>query len=402
MRILLHDLTGHPFQIQLSRQLAKRGHQVLHSYAKFFQGPKGALKKRPEDADGLIIEGLELDKTFQKYSFVKRLFQEMSYSRLLLQQVKTFQPEVVVFANTPSEVEWYVQRVCQKQKIKTVHWVQDVYGIAINRLLQKKVPVIGSVVGQVFIWFDRRLAQNSGQVVLISEDFQPLLKKWKVPQEKVHIIPNWAPLEEMPIRSKNNDWAIRQHLNKGFNFIYAGTLGMKHNPDLIIQLSKQFLSTTEDVRVIVISEGLGADWIKKQKKEQHLGNLIILPYQPYACLPDVLGSADVLLAILEPDAGFFSVPSKVLSYLCTQRPLLLAVPLENLAARVVRQNEAGFVVIPNDIEGFINKAVALYENSELCKTFARNGRQYAEKQFDIDKITTRFEEIIMECFNAPS
>ncbi|RMF52223.1 MAG: glycosyltransferase WbuB, partial [Bacteroidetes bacterium] len=32
MRILVHDYAGHPFQVQLSRALARRGHDVLHAY----------------------------------------------------------------------------------------------------------------------------------------------------------------------------------------------------------------------------------------------------------------------------------------------------------------------------------------------------------------------------------
>ncbi len=31
MRILVHDYSGHPFQAQLSRELARRGHDVVHS-----------------------------------------------------------------------------------------------------------------------------------------------------------------------------------------------------------------------------------------------------------------------------------------------------------------------------------------------------------------------------------
>jgi len=30
MRIGIHDFSGHPFQVQLSRELASRGHEVVH------------------------------------------------------------------------------------------------------------------------------------------------------------------------------------------------------------------------------------------------------------------------------------------------------------------------------------------------------------------------------------
>ena len=37
MRILVHDYAGHPFQVQLSRALAQRGHDVLHAYCASLQ-----------------------------------------------------------------------------------------------------------------------------------------------------------------------------------------------------------------------------------------------------------------------------------------------------------------------------------------------------------------------------
>jgi glycosyltransferase involved in cell wall biosynthesis len=266
--------------------------------------------------------------------------------------------------------------------------------VANDKLLREKMPVLGPLIGQLFLWFDRQLARNSDEIVLIYEDFQLLLASWHIAQDKMHVIPNWAPLPEMPVRPMDNEWAVSQQMAASFNFLYAGTLGMKHNPDLLLQLAKKFQSLAEEVRVVVVSEGLGADWLQAQQAEQGVANLILLPYQPYACLPDVLGSAAVLLAILEADAGVFSVPSKVLSYLCAQRPLLLAVPLENLAARVVLQNKAGFAVAPTDVTAFVAQALALYEDPELRATLAGNGRAYAEQNFDIEKIAQQFEKIM--------
>ena len=96
--------------------------------------------------------------------------------------------------------------------------------------------------------------------------------------------------------------------------------------------------------MLVVSEGPGADWLAEHASPDDA--LRLLPYQPYERLPEVLASADVLVAVLEPDAGAFSVPSKVLTYLCAGRPLLGALPADNLAARVVTQSGGGIVVPP--------------------------------------------------------
>ena len=120
-------------------------------------------------------------------------------------------------------------------------------------------------------------------------------------------------------------------------FLYSGTLGFKHDPSLLLELARW--ARDNDAVVAVVSEGPGADWLATHGADEP--GLRLLPYQPYERLPEVLASADVLVALLEPDAGSFSVPSKVLTYLCAGRPLLVSVSRDNLAARVVERSGGG-------------------------------------------------------------
>ncbi len=122
-----------------------------------------------------------------------------------------------------------------------------------------------------------------------------------------------------PVRDKANDWSRRHGLHDKFVFLYTGTLGMKHNPELLLGLAEKYRSH-ENVRIVVISEGIGAEWLAAKQKEKQLANLVLLPYQDFHALPEVLATGDILCAVLEEDAGVFSVPSKVLTYLCAARP----------------------------------------------------------------------------------
>jgi colanic acid biosynthesis glycosyl transferase WcaI len=63
--------------------------------------------------------------------------------------------------------------------------------------------------------------------------------------------------------------------------------------------------------------------------------LMLLDYQPYEQLPDMLASADALLVILERDASRCFVPSKSLNYFCTGRPVLALLQTDNAVARMV-------------------------------------------------------------------
>lgn len=393
MRILLNDRPGHPFEVQLSRQLAGRGHKVQHCYGEFFQSPRGNLQKTTDDPDNVEIIAIQLKKPFAKYTFLKRIFQEIKYSQLLVDQIKAFQPDVVIFANTPSEAMALVYLRLRRSNIRFIFWVQDMYGVAINKILRKRLFILGRLIGKLYIALDRYLLYQSEQIVLITEDFRPLLDKWGVQPVKTHVIPNWATLADLPVRPKVNIWAQKYDLADKFCLIYSGTLGMKHNPDLLLKLAISFRND-DSVRIVVISEGLGADWLAKQQRKHDLKNLVLLPYQPFSSLSNVLGAADVLIAILEPEAGVFSVPSKVLSYLCAERPLLLAVPQENLAAKIVIQDEAGLVVAPENSAAFIQAAKKLRQDKDLREQLGKNGRAYAEAHFDIEKITDKFEAIL--------
>ena len=175
--------------------------------------------------------------------------------------------------------------------------------------------------------------------------------------------------------------------------LYSGTLGLKHNPDLLLQLAVRFRDR-QDVRVVVISEGPGWEWLRRRAAEERLENLLTLGYQPYRRLPEVLASGDVLLVILEAEAGEFSVPSKVLSYHCAGRALLAALPRGNLAASVIRRAGSGVVVDPDDAAGMMAAAERLLADTGLRARFGAGARAYAERTFDIASIGDRFEDVL--------
>ena len=202
-----------------------------------------------------------------------------------------------------------------------------------------------------------------------------------------------APLDELPSRPRHNPWALENGLEEDFVFLYCGTLGLKHDPSLLLDLARHYCDEP-GVQVVVVSDGLGAEWLKTNAAIEGLTNLRVLGYQPYEVLPDVLASADVLVCILEREAGIFSVPSKVLSYLCAARPVLAAIPADNLAVRIIEGAGAGTVTAPGDAPALVGAAEVLRSDASMRESMGTSARAYAERKFDIGGIAGRFEEII--------
>jgi colanic acid biosynthesis glycosyl transferase WcaI len=395
MKIVVHDYAGHAFPTSLSRVLASRGHEVIHAFASSLQTPRGDLVKRESDARSLEFREIPMDPDYArfKYSFLRRRNMEVAYGREVAAFIRSWRPDCVISGNTPTETQRSITRATLSAGGRFYYWVQDFYSLAVDKLLRKKIPVAGAAVGAWYRRMDRKQFNESSVIIAITEDFTPILsKEFGVEDSRISVVPNWALIEELPQLPKDNEWSRKHGLQDCFVHLYSGTIGMKHNPALLLELAKKH-RRNPDVRVVVVSEGIGADWLKRHAAEERLTNLILLPYQPFQDLPMVLASGDVLVGILEEDAGTFSVPSKTLSYLCAGRPLLLAMPENNLASRIVARNKAGIVVPPRDMSGFLAAAETLHGSPDLRRTMSENARAYAEATFPIEQTATVFEEI---------
>lgn len=393
MRILVHDYSGHPFQVQLSRELARRGHDVLHIHAPFFQTPKGDLEVTADDPPTLAIEPVDIGEPFQKHRFVARIRQEIRYGHLSAARMREFAPDAVLSANVPLDPQNIFHRACRKAGAGFTFWLQDIYSVAIDRILRRRFPGLGHAVGARYLALERRLLRESDAVVAITGDFLPTLAEWGIDPARTHVVENWAPIEDIPALPRDTAWRTGHGLGDRRLILYSGTLGMKHNPALLLALALAFRGE-DDVAVAVVSEGPGTDWLETERRRHRLDNLLLLPFQPFDRFPEVLASADVLVAILEPDAGIFSVPSKVLSYLCAARPILAAMPVENLAARIIARHNAGRIAAPDDLDGFAGHARELLADPDLRAAMGANARRYAEERFRIADIGARFEDIL--------
>jgi colanic acid biosynthesis glycosyl transferase WcaI len=391
MKIIVHDCSGHPFQVQLSRHLAARGHNVTHVWFVDEVGPKGVMRPRSTDAPGLRFVGIKSDRIVSPNALIARRFGEIAYGRKVAALIKDCKPDVVLSGNTPTEAQDKIITACRAQNVRFVYWLQDVYSAGVTTFLSKQMGIIGQAIGWYYRRLDRCHMRDSDAIVAITDDFTSLASEWGESRSKVSVIENWGALDELPLRNKRNPWSLRHGLDCSFSFIYNGTLGRKHNPSLLVKLAEQGLGL-----VVVAAEGAGFNQLELMQRSSRPDRLKLLPLQPAEQLPDVLGTADVLVAIIEADAAIFAVPSKVLSYMCAGRPILLAAPKANLAARTVERAQAGIVVDPSDGPGFLAAARRLFSDKSLRTKHGANGRCFAERTFDMDGITTRFEQVLME------
>jgi colanic acid biosynthesis glycosyl transferase WcaI len=394
MRIAIHDYGGYAFIFSLGRRLAKRGYEVLYAYAERNPTPPGVYEGEMQDPAAMEIRGVSTREPLDKYRLLKRWRQEREYGALLTEEVLSWGPDIVISANAPLDTQSIFLTSCRQANVPFVYWVQDLVGDAMKRILSRRYRIPGRLVGRWYAWREKQMISESDLALVLSSGFRAQLSARGVPDDRMRVFENWAPLEQLPVRSKANPWSRNRGLVETFNFLYAGSLGLKHDPTLLFDLANA-VKRDPNARVVVVSEGLGASRLSNLIKQRGVDNIQVMPFQPMVDLPDVLATGDILVGVLNPDAGEYSVPSKVLSYCCAQRPILLAVPPTNPAASLVARSGAGVAAAPEDREGFIEAALGLKSDPARRAAMGIQGRAFAEAHFNLDTITDRFESIIM-------
>ncbi|MDZ5620033.1 glycosyltransferase family 4 protein [Nocardioides bizhenqiangii] len=390
MHVLVHDYSGHPFQVELSAELARRGHDVTHSWCEAHVSGKGNLGGH----DHLRFESIGRGEVVEKLSFARRLVQEMRYGGQLARQIRRRKPDVVLFGNVPVPMMVVVTLFLFVTRTPWVSWQQDVQGIAMRSFAGTKLSHAFLVFAHVASWAERWCNRRADAIVVIAESFMDVHREWGT-ADKTTVIPNWAPLDELVPTPRDNAWAHEHDLVDVPNLVYSGTLGLKHNPRLLVQLTRAVRDRGTPAHLTVITEGSAVDELADEASKLDVP-ITLLPFQPYERLSEVLGSADALLVVLDKSAGAFSVPSKTLSYLCAARPILGLMPDENLAAHLI--DAAGGCVLAPDrtsIPAAADWVTELLDDNDMWDKLGRRARELAEREFQLTLCASKFEEILV-------
>jgi colanic acid biosynthesis glycosyl transferase WcaI len=388
VRLVIHDYSGHPGQVHLSRELARRGHEVQHQFCASYTTGRGATERRDGDPESFSVRALDLGDEFARYSPFVRLQQELRYARIAAEAVLDVRPDLAVLSNVPLLSLLLLSLRLRWRRVPYVFWQQDVYSDAIGVHARQRLGFLGRLVGWVAARAERQVARGAAAVVPISDTFIEQLDAWGVPRSNVTVVPNWGAIDEMPLRPRENDWARAHSLVDVPVVMYAGTLGLKHDPSVLARLAR---TAPADTRIVVVSQGQGREWLESEAGDAP--GLTLMDYQPYEQLPDMLASADVLVVVLESDASRYSVPSKVLNYFCAGRPVLGLMPTDNAVAHMIEAADAGLVVDPKEAEAASAALNALLTDCAVREKMGAAARRYAETTFNVQSVGDVFESV---------
>ena len=185
---------------------------------------------------------------------------------------------------------------------------------------------------------------NSADSILISSNYfrNPIIKRLTT-GKNLTFFPNWA--DNIFYEKLKNNSINQFTYPKGFNIVFAGTIGESQGFEDIVEAAKLTLNTS--INWILIGDGRKRDWIKNQIEYFNITNIYLPGRYPLESMPLYFASADCLLITLKKDKVFSNtLPAKLQPYLTSGKPILGNLSGEGLD--IINNNSIGLGCDPGD------------------------------------------------------
>ena len=183
----------------------------------------------------------------------------------------------------------------------------------------------------------RLVARRADAVVTVSDAISQEMRE--LGADRVETIPNGCDFDDFE--------GLEYHPSDRFRITHTGTFFGHRDP-------RPFLSALAKTERDVVARFVGGlrSGDSEFAAELGLGDRVEeIPHVPRRSALELQRDSEALLLLL-PEAGGRgrTVPSgKIFEYLAAERPILAAVPMDGVAAELVRQADAGIVVAPDDV-----------------------------------------------------
>lgn len=306
--------------------------------------------------------------------------------------------DLIYAGSTPPTQGLLCALVKKSLKVPFVYNLQDIFP---DSLVNAKMTKEGSLIWKIGRWIENFTYRNADKIIVISEDFKQNIMKKGVPENKIVVIPNWVNTDNVyPVDRKDNVLFDRYNLDRDkFYICYSGNIGHSQNMELLVEVACEIKNTLPDVRFVIIGEGAAKQDLLKAINENHLDNIIVLPFQPYEDIAHVFSLGDVGLIISKPGIGGSSVPSKTWSIMAAQRPILASFDEDSELCKLVNMVECGVVLKNCSCNEFVNKIEFLKLNEKQSNKFGANGRQYVTTVISKTNCVNRYIDVFKNIFN---
>lgn len=320
-----------------------------------------------------------------------------SFSQFL-KALFTWRFDIILLGSTPpfQGAVGAILKLIRRKKF--IYGIQDIFP---DSLVSTGITKKGSLVWKIGRVIENFTYKHADKIIVISEDFKKNIMAKGVPEDKIVVVYNWVDQNAVvDVPREKNKLFDKYHLDRSKFYIeYSGNIGLTQNMDMLLEVMKELKITHPNIGLVLVGEGAYKAQVEEIVKRDNLTNVTMIPFQPYEDISYVFSLGDAGLVISKPGVGANSVPSKTWSIMSASRPVLANFD-ENELKDILAGNECGIFTKAGDKEAFKESIIKLYENSDLCKKYGTNGRQFVMDNLTREVGTQKYVDVIKEVCGA--
>lgn len=247
-----------------------------------------------------------------------------------------------------------------------------------------------------FVGFcNRWLYKYAAKIIVVGRDMHELVtKKTAGLDVPVITIPNWAELESVSPQPRSGNKLLENlGLSEKFVFLYAGNMGHPNDLESIVRCA-EMLSDKQEIHFIFLGTGVKKPWLESEAKKKNLANVTILDPQPRSEQIVFLNACDVALVSLVSKMWGVSMPSRTYNILAAGKPILALTEENSELARVVEEDEIGWIVRPGDLEALLQTVLEIYNNRKTLDEMGVRARNSAVSKYSLESAVQSYSNEI--------
>ena len=260
---------------------------------------------------------------------------------------------------------------------------------------------------KILMLLDKFSCRQSNLVITVGRDLvETLNSRFHNKNVPNHVmINNWIDEKQiypLPEDDENVKAFKRKYgLENKFIIMYSGNIGLYYDLENLIQVIKQFKPGTKtqdgrEIAFVFVGAGAVLDKLVSYTKENHMNNVVYIPYQNKEDLIYSLNSGDVHWVVNSKGIKGVSCPSKFYGVASAGKPVLGVLEKGSEIRLVIEEIGCGLVCDPGEyaeieknIQWFISNA-----GSDVLKSMGSKAREYLLEHFTKDVSIQKYIDVI--------
>lgn len=301
---------------------------------------------------------------------------------------KRKRPDVIYCAVPPIVSAWIVAKYANRNKIRFVIDVQDLWPETFTIALGD--GIIAHMLLKPLDLIANKVYKSADAIIAVSKTY---VKRAAKVNKKAKIKESVLLGTDGKIVDEIIDAFHEEEVNKEFIVGYVGNLGKSYDfLNVFKALSLLKIRGINNIKFILIGDGDERQRVEELSK-RYFENIEITGYLPYEKMFIELLKCDIVINPIVKDSAS-SIVNKVGDYAAAGKAVINT-QASNEYRSMVRKYNIGFNTTPEDSVSIAHSILSLYNDRFLCKEMGRNNRKVFDKFFDRSRTYQEIVDIIL-------